>query len=240
MAYQALKNRADAEDVMQTALLRLLESDTAFESEAHMRNWLIHVAVNESRKILRGAWRRHTFSLNEDWDAPAFDNTSQRELFDAVMVSLCVCAGAANAATDGALAQAIKLHIAQAFQINDYKDAMETEEGTTIVTYGADVRLTQENGRVLLHIDQEALDITDTLERDGAYTYEDTDGDTTLRVAVTPDEEHPGEWGYSVSYLDPALKEGGEVSYSSNGSSYHSNEGSTAEKPAASVPAELR
>ena len=158
----------------------------------------------------------------------------------AVMVSLCVCAGAANAATDGALAQAIKLHIAPAFQINDYKDVMETEEGTTIVTYGADVRLTQENGRVFLHIDQEALDITDTLERDGAYTYEDTDGDTTLRVAVTPDEEHPGEWGYSVSYLDPALKEGGEVSYSSNGSSYHSNEGSTAEKPAASVPAELR
>lgn len=158
----------------------------------------------------------------------------------AVMVSLCVCAGAANAATDGALAQAIKLHIAQAFQINDYKDVMETEEGTTIVTYGADVRLTQENGRVFLHIDQEALDITDTLERDGAYTYEDTDSDTTLRVAVTPDEEHPGEWGYSVSYLDPALKEGGEVSYSSNGSSYHSNEGSTAEKPAASVPAELR
>ena len=85
MAYQALKNRADAEDVMQTALLRLLERDTAFESEAHMRNWLIRVAINESRKILRGAWRRHIFSLNEDWDAPAFDNTAQRELFDAVM-----------------------------------------------------------------------------------------------------------------------------------------------------------
>ena len=76
MAYQALKNRADAEDVMQTALLRLLERDTAFESEAHMRNWLIRVAINESRKILRGACRRHIFSLNEAWDPPAFDNTS--------------------------------------------------------------------------------------------------------------------------------------------------------------------
>ena len=48
MAYQALKNRADAEDVMQTALLRLLERDTAFESEAHMRNWLIRVAIIRS------------------------------------------------------------------------------------------------------------------------------------------------------------------------------------------------
>ncbi len=70
---------------MQTALLRLLERDTAFESEAHMRNWLIRVAINESRKILRGAWRRHIFSLNEGLGCPAFDNTAQRELFDAVM-----------------------------------------------------------------------------------------------------------------------------------------------------------
>ena len=132
----------------------------------------------------------------------------------AVMASLCVCAGAANAATDGALAQAIELHIAQAFQINEYKDVMETEEGTTIVTYGADVRVTQENGRIFLYVGQEALDITDALERDGTYTYEDTDGDTTLRVVVTPDDKHPGEWAYSVSYLDPALKEGGAVSFS--------------------------
>ena len=68
---------------------------------------------------------------------------------------------------------------------------METEEGTTIVTYGADVRVTQENGRIFLYVGQEALDITDALERDGTYTYEDTDGDTTLRVVVTPDDKHP-------------------------------------------------
>ncbi len=58
---------------------------------------------------------------------------------------------------------------------------METEEGTTIVTYGADVRVTQENGRIFLYVGQEALDITDALERDGTYTYEDTDGDTAAR-----------------------------------------------------------
>ena len=53
MAYHALKNRADAEDVMQTTLLRLLEHRQPFESEEHMKHWLLRVAVNESRKLLR-------------------------------------------------------------------------------------------------------------------------------------------------------------------------------------------
>ena len=59
MAYHALKNRADAEDVMQTTLLRLLEHRQPFESEEHMKHWLLRVAVNESRKLLRSFWRRH-------------------------------------------------------------------------------------------------------------------------------------------------------------------------------------
>ena len=57
MAYHALKNRADAEDVMQTTLLRLLEHRQPFESEEHMKHWLLRVAVNESRKLLRSFWR---------------------------------------------------------------------------------------------------------------------------------------------------------------------------------------
>ncbi len=85
------------------------------------------------------------------------------------MASLCSKAGAANAATDGALAQAIELHIAQAFQINEYKDVMETEEGTTIVTYGADVRVNTGKWTNLLRVGQEAPDITDALN--GRHLY---------------------------------------------------------------------
>ena len=146
----------------------------------------------------------------------------------AVMVSLCVCAGVANAATGGALAQAIELHIVQAFQANDYKNILETEEGATIITFGTPVTLTREDNRVLLHIDEETLDITETLEQNGTYTYENTDGDTTLRVVVTPDQEHPGEWSYQVSYSDPTLKENEELS----------SFGSTAPKDAESIPDE--
>lgn len=85
VAYQALKNRADAEDVMQTVLLKLFETDTHFESSEHMRAWLIHVTVNESRKLLRTSWRKRVLPLEEWRDEPVFDKRAQSELFAAVM-----------------------------------------------------------------------------------------------------------------------------------------------------------
>lgn len=85
VAYQALKNHADAEDVMQAVLLKLFETDVDFESRKHVRAWLIRVAVNESRKILRTPWRRRVLPLEEGQDLPVFDNRAQSDLFSAVM-----------------------------------------------------------------------------------------------------------------------------------------------------------
>ena len=53
VAYHALKNRADAEDVTQTVLLKLYQQGDRFESEEHRKHWLLRVAVNESRRLLR-------------------------------------------------------------------------------------------------------------------------------------------------------------------------------------------
>ena len=57
VAYHALKNRADAEDVTQTVLLKLYQQGDRFESEEHRKHWLLRVAVNESRRLLRSFWR---------------------------------------------------------------------------------------------------------------------------------------------------------------------------------------
>ena len=85
VAYHSLGNRADAEDVMQTVLLRLYEQRKPFESEAHVKHWLIRVTINESRKLLRSFWRRNRVGL-EEWQEPAvFDRPEQGELYEAVM-----------------------------------------------------------------------------------------------------------------------------------------------------------
>ena len=65
VAYHALKNRADAEDVTQTVLLKLYQQGDRFESEEHRKHWLLRVAVNESRRLLRSFWRSRAVPLDE-------------------------------------------------------------------------------------------------------------------------------------------------------------------------------
>jgi len=84
VAYHALKNRADAEDVTQTVLLKLYQQGDRFESEEHRKHWLLRVAVNESKKLLRSPWRRRTGPLEEAGE-PVFDTPQQSELYQHVM-----------------------------------------------------------------------------------------------------------------------------------------------------------
>lgn len=85
LAYSYLKNRADAEDVMQEALLKLYTEQKDFESADHEKHWLIRVAANECRKLLRSPWRRRTGPLDEAGEAAVFDRPAQSELFRQVM-----------------------------------------------------------------------------------------------------------------------------------------------------------
>ena len=85
VAYHALGNPSDAEDVMQTVLLRLYEYKKEFESEEHMKYWLLRVAVNESRKVLRSFWRRASVPLEEWRDAAAPEDPARAEVLEAVM-----------------------------------------------------------------------------------------------------------------------------------------------------------
>ena len=84
LAYARTGSRADAEDVMQTVMLKLFEYDKEFESEAHLKHWLLRVAVNESKKLLRSPWRRRTGPLEEAGE-PVFDTPQQSELYQHVM-----------------------------------------------------------------------------------------------------------------------------------------------------------
>ena len=83
VACHALGDRSEAEDVTQTVLLRLYQHPKEFESEAHLKHWLLRVAVNESRKVLRAPWRRRNVPL-EDWDGAA-EGPEERGVLDHVL-----------------------------------------------------------------------------------------------------------------------------------------------------------
>ncbi len=85
LAYSYLKNRTDAEDVMQETLLKLYLERKEFAAPEHQRYWVVRVAVNECRRLLRSPWRRRTGPLEELPEQAAFDTPAQSELFQEVM-----------------------------------------------------------------------------------------------------------------------------------------------------------
>ena len=53
LAYSYTKNHFDADDVTQNVLLQLYKTDKAFETEAHLKNWLMCVTVNQCKNLFR-------------------------------------------------------------------------------------------------------------------------------------------------------------------------------------------
>lgn len=84
VAFNYLKSRTEADDITQTVLLKLYRADRVFESEDHIKHWLIRVAINECKRTLLLPWRR--VESIEDYAATlSFPEPEQSELFFAMM-----------------------------------------------------------------------------------------------------------------------------------------------------------
>ena len=84
-AFQVCGNAADAEDAAQEALLRYHTSEKQFESEQHIRAWLLRVAINCAKNVSRSFFRRNTVPLEDYMDSLEFDSGESREIFREVM-----------------------------------------------------------------------------------------------------------------------------------------------------------
>ena len=67
---------ADAEDVVQDVFEKLLNYSGRFESEEHLKAWLLRVAINRCHDLTRAAHQKDT-ELDENLPAPdAFEDGS--------------------------------------------------------------------------------------------------------------------------------------------------------------------
>ncbi|WP_343208385.1 sigma-70 family RNA polymerase sigma factor [Anaerolentibacter hominis] len=73
----------DADDIVQEALLRLYTCRTEFESEDHVRRWLIRVTLNLCKNTMRWYVRRQHVPLEDVADS--IRQQEQSDLFLAVM-----------------------------------------------------------------------------------------------------------------------------------------------------------
>ncbi|WP_281657052.1 RNA polymerase sigma factor, partial [Collinsella stercoris] len=58
LAFTYLRNQADADDVTQDVFVKLIRSSHDFESDEHLRRWLIRMTINECKSLFRKPWRR--------------------------------------------------------------------------------------------------------------------------------------------------------------------------------------
>lgn len=80
-----LKNHHDVEDIFQEVFLKYVLSDIRFESDAHEKAWLIRVAVNASKDLLKSFFRRKVSSIDDLVVEPAYIEEDNREVLEAVL-----------------------------------------------------------------------------------------------------------------------------------------------------------
>lgn len=83
IAYSYTHSHPDSEDIMQDTLLKLYQCGKRFRDDEHLKAWLIRVAINTAKDLLKSLKRKTTDELCENISTPADD----REL-DHAMTSL--------------------------------------------------------------------------------------------------------------------------------------------------------
>ncbi len=66
LAYSYVHNMADAEDILQETLIRILQADPKFENAAHERAYILQTAANAAKNHLAYSKRRETDELSEE------------------------------------------------------------------------------------------------------------------------------------------------------------------------------
>ena len=66
MAYSYVHSMADAEDVLQETLIRVLEANPTFENETHEKAYLLKTASNLAKNRIDSLKRRETDELSEE------------------------------------------------------------------------------------------------------------------------------------------------------------------------------
>lgn len=75
----------DAEDIVQTAFMKLLIRQKAFQDEEHIRRWLIRVTVNECNRLWSSFWRKNVEYTEEQAVEAEFSIEERQDLYQAVM-----------------------------------------------------------------------------------------------------------------------------------------------------------
>ena len=84
-AFNVCRNVEDAKDVVQDTFIQYYSLKKEFDSEQHLRAWLLRVTINKAKNINRTFWRRNKRSLDDYMETLVFESHQSEELFETVM-----------------------------------------------------------------------------------------------------------------------------------------------------------
>ena len=85
VAFNICKNKHDAEDVVQDTFIQYLSHKKDFQSEEHIRAWIIRVAINKAKNKNNLFFRRNSLPLEDYINTLTFESDETQELFETVM-----------------------------------------------------------------------------------------------------------------------------------------------------------
>lgn len=86
VAFTYMKNRTDAEDIVQDVFLKIIEKDMVFEDDTHAKYWLIRVTANMCKNRLTSFWNRNKCSDENMKEDGVFDTYDEGQpVLEAVM-----------------------------------------------------------------------------------------------------------------------------------------------------------
>ena len=83
VCYSFMKNKPEAEDLVQETFLRLISRGIIFDNERHEKAWLIVTASNLCKDALKRSWRTELFL--EDVDPAESPQTDHTDVLEAVL-----------------------------------------------------------------------------------------------------------------------------------------------------------
>lgn len=90
LAFSYVKGQASAEDITQNVFVKYMTEDKIFESQEHVKAWLLKVTINECKRHFRYFWNSHRVSsTTEEMEAfsqgISWENTEYEMVAEAIM-----------------------------------------------------------------------------------------------------------------------------------------------------------
>lgn len=83
LAYASMRNRADAQDVLQDVLVSFIKNNPDFDNENHVKAWLIKTTANRCKNMHLSAWFRLKSDV-EGFDIVYEDKSPREDILTAI------------------------------------------------------------------------------------------------------------------------------------------------------------